>query len=1370
MADGTTVKGPEGTIRFPAGMSTDDISGAMAKLYPPKAPAQAEIRAHRPSMGEQLESAVPALGHIADIISGRKPAMSSLPLESAGQLVYPERVFSPTEQAQHPIRTGFDQVLGGLTSPENLLLMHTMSGELPNLIKRGASAIFAGQMGKGSYEAGHAAVDAYQRGDIGEAKRLATHAVVGGALTAGAGLHAGGEELRSTAKNLWQDESGNLMRPDGSIVSRAELQAAKDLHEQLAKAPKGPFLGGQAPSAEATGPKTTPVQAAEQATGRGESVRPTTGPSIKESELEQETRRAASSNDIKMEALQNEIKFLEHKVQTGPAEDRLETLKQLYNAKDRMDKIQGVVAEPLPEIKDVSKIGRKAAAEAAAKGPAENLRLQDDARLRQVFAQSQSVGGGEADWFTKAKAELFPGQRDLTNDQISEVAARAKEMAKAPTSQGRGLAPSPDVYETSVKELLKRSPNMAEATARRMVRDRMEKERGSLSLRPLVPQIGPQKAGVAWRAGDALEGLTNALGGAFGDLDAVSDPERQARLITRGIDSQKKLLGLQLEEKLKSTIEAHDNDKISDFRAFMDAGEGKPGAQFLKPEDQITATQLHNEFQKRWVKINDILERDNNAGIDNYLSHIWKRPGQAQVKLEQFIGGRRPIAGRGGFLKERVYQYASEGLDRGLEPLSSNPIRMQLAALHQIDKFITAHDLKDAYKEAGIAKWVGVGDKIPEGHQALSDKIFNPLTYKEEVGGLVKYGSYYAPPEVARIFNRYLDPGLSGNLAYDTLRGYGNLLNQVNLGLSGYHGSFITIVAGSSDVALGLEKVINNRDLGGINNILRGTIGTFSAPFDLAIQGIADKLGKHESVEDLVGSSSAGRFYRRGREIQKEALSPSTGPKTREQQLLGTYVQELVKAGAAFKQDQFYRTPEGQKFFRTLAQAPLKLLTGHPIEAAKAGYHAVQAGVQRFPITRGIMDYYVPRVKIGMASYMMEAKLQELVKNGVYDEGTIRTEMSKIWDSVDNRAGQMKYDNLFWNRSAKDLSFLAIRAVGWDLGTVREIGGAGVDVLSGLSKLAKGEKPSTLLSGRAAFVLGTTITLGTIGAVMTYLATGKAPQKTIDYFYPPTGRTGTNGKPERYALPTYAKDVVNFWNHPAKTAVGKLHPNVEQLYEFYNNRDFQDTEIYDRGGPDPLYKKGFDILRWWGKTTMPFAATTTLARLRGGEGLGPGASPTGIAIESFGGLQRASREISSSKAEDYIFDQAKRHWEAGPVSRESRDRREVFFKFRTQQRLGTLKDSEVSTALDKGQIRDQDFDRIYNDNGLSDSQSEFKFLASHDLSAAIKALQLMKPEERAQYREQVEDMMDGSQFDQLPLEVQSHDEQMVDSLMQAAPQ
>ena len=1084
-------------------------------------------------------------------------------------------------------------------------------------------------------------------------------------------LGHGGKE--DELKNLWTDERGTLLKPDGSLFTKRDYDAASNLNEQLAKAATRPTVGGVPTVPKIPYPSPESIQTSGTTTRSGEPFRAPEGPSVEELTKNMTVEQKVASN-------QRIAAYIDR---TNKA--REETLAQIAK----------------PE--------------------------RDTTAMQKVQAE-------HPDW--------------TLSQQLQEAARNVQP--------GKGLAVSNITLEARTQDILKRHPNMAEGTARALARQAMEKERGSLSLRPATPQVGPKKAGLAWRAGDALESVTKALGSAFGDLDAVSDPERKARLITRGIDSERKLLNLQLEEKLKTTIEAHDNDGKTDFQAFMDAGEGKPGSQFLKPEDQITATQLHNEFQKRWVKINDILDRDQNAGIDNYLSHLWKRPNQALDKLGQYMNARRPVEGKGGFLKQRFYQYASDGLNAGLEPLSMNPIRMQLAALNQVDKFITAHELKDAYKEAGIVQFVKAGSDIPQGYQKLNDKLFDPMFFKE--GLLSKRGTYYAPPEVARIFNRYLDPGLSGNLAYDALRNYGNMLNQVNLGLSGYHGSFITIVAGSSDVALGLEKIINNHDVGGINNILRGTVGTFSAPFDLAIQGIADKLGKSESVESLVGSSSAGRFYRRGRQTQKEALSPSLGPKTREQQLLATYVQELVQSGATFKQDQFYRTPEGQRFFKTLFKTPWKVTS------------LLQAGVQRFPITRGIMDYYVPRVKIGMASYMMEAKLQELVKNGVYDEGSIRTEMSKIWDSVDNRAGQMKYDNLFWNRSAKDLSFLAVRAVGWDLGTVREIGGAGVDVLSGASKLLKGEKPSTVLSGRAAFVLGSTITLGTIGAAMTYLATGKAPQNALDYFYPPTGRTGTNGKPERYALPTYAKDVVNFWNKPAKTIVGKLHPSVEQLYEFYNNRDFQDTQIYDRGGPDPLYKKGYDILHWWAKTATPFAVTTALARERGGEGLGPQASRTAIALESFSGLQRASREISSSAAEDYIFENDQRYWEAGPVGREDRERRELFFKFRTQQRLGTLDDNTVGQALDEGKLRDSDYNRIFQDEGLTDSQSEFKFLASHDLSTAIKALQLMKPEERGQYRDQVDDAMKGGVLKKYTFEEQMQYMDEIDKLMDAVPQ
>jgi hypothetical protein len=37
--------------------------------------------------------------------------------------------------------------------------------------------------------------------------------------------------------------------------------------------------------------------------------------------------------------------------------------------------------------------------------------------------------------------------------------------------------------------------------------------------------------------------------------------------------------------------------------------------------------------------------------------------------------------------------------------------------------------------------------------------------------------------------------------------------------------------------------------------------------------------------------------------------------------------------------------------------------------------------------------------------------------------------------------GQLVYDNLFWNRTVKDLSMASVRSVGWNIGDIRELPG-----------------------------------------------------------------------------------------------------------------------------------------------------------------------------------------------------------------------------------------------------------------------------------------------------------------------------------------
>lgn len=862
-----------------------------------------------------------------------------------------------------------------------------------------------------------------------------------------------------------------------------------------------------------------------------------------------------------------------------------------------------------------------------------------DTKLTDVFAKSKSVGGAESVLFSRFKQELFPGQKELTNDQISQVNLKAKAW--------------------------------------------QESQRGSISLKPIpekdIPSLNPLP-----RIANALDKVAT-LGG---KLDR-SVEEQQARMTTRDYIAGLALKHLQAEEKFKTMLESHDNDGKTEFKAFMDAGEGKPGAAFLKPEDQAVASELHNMFQERWEKVQKVTGSEK-EGIDNYLSHLWKRPGQAKDALASLNLARSPIEGKAGFLKQRVYDYASEGLDKGLTPITFNPIRMQMTALFQLDKFLAAHELKDAYKDQGLVQWLKVSEPRPQGWQPLSDKIFQPKAFDKDAGGLIEYGKYYAPPDVAKIFNRYVTPGLQGDPTYNAIRNYGNFLNQMNLGVSGYHGVFITLVSSISDVALGIEKGINNKNIGGAKNILRGLVPGFSAAKD----------------------------YDLGKSIQNEAIRP-TGDTN-----LQSYVNDLVKSGARFAQDPFYEQQNVKGFFNTLK-------TGNPLKA-------IQSGVQT--LSKPIMKYYVPRVKLGMAAHMMEAKMDYLGRQGISDPFTISSELSKIWDSVDNRAGQMVYDNLFWNRVAKDLSFLTIRAVGWDYGSGREYLGAAKDVLQQTSKVLRGERP--VMTGRMAFTIATPIVVGTLGAVTTYFATGKPPQTMEDYFYPQSGRIGTNGKPERMSYPSYMKDAFAFAHSPAGTMINKLHPMFEQSAELYQNKDFYGTEIYGPG--DPLYKRGLDVLGWYGKSFAPFSSKMGTQRAASG-------IPTLEAYgESFAGLQHAPRYITSSKAEDLTFELAKRQWQAGPLTKDVVQQRELFNKFQIQSRMGTLKTREVNEAEQSGKIRPTDVDKLYDDQGLSKFESEFKTLK---LPQALQVMRIASKDERVQLQEILEDTFD-KEIDNYPPEVQ----------------
>ena len=934
-----------------------------------------------------------------------------------------------------------------------------------------------------------------------------------------------------------------------------------------------------------------------------------------------------------------------------------------------------------------------------------------EAAWQKFRALSEKDSHGGYDTASEALADIkrqFKGE--YGNEYSPETMAAARDYLFLKEGPGEGpdikgvkgsdiealekMGSLPDTRPEPIEEFLKKPFGELDEAEKTRLRKEIESQRGSLSFRRLSPE-DRAAANPVTRLADALDKVADFFSGRGDKTPDELARAQQAKNIIREEGSQLARTHLEVMAALEDAIKRHDSptNERANFIQFMDAGEGKPGATFLNPQDQSLANELHQMFEERWEKIKDIkgLEGD---GIENYLAHIWEKSNVAQAKLRGILTGKRPLEGSGRFLKNRFYQYASEGIDHGLSPVTWNPIRLQLAALFDVDRFISAHEIKDRFKDAGLVRWVKLSEyksAFPD-WQRLNDKIFAPKAMGE--GALKEYGQYMAPPEVAKIFNNYLSPGLAQNPVFRNFRNYNNALNLWQLGVSGYHGTFISLVSATSDLALGMQKIFNVGDIkGGIKDALRGTLGTF-----------------------ILRSATAD--YKLGRAIQDEAIAPTGNPR------LQAYVDLLMKGGGRFQQDAWYtkglsdrkgfvnwlRLGKEGKFYEMLTR-PIRLV-GSPI-----------------------MEKFVPRVKLGIAAKMMESKLDFMInKQGISDPNSIATELGKIWDSVDNRAGQMVYDNLFWNKAAKDLSFLAVRAVGWDLGSIREYGGGvTVDTPRQLARLLRGKRPE--LTARMAFTIATPITIGIFGGMMHYMMTGKAPEKAEDYFFP-----GPEGN--KVSFPSYMKDYFAFKQHPLQTAVNKLSPTFSQFVDLYRNADFYGTEIYHPG--DPLLKRGWGVLKWYASNWEGFSFKGIQKRIERGESIG-GASATGVF-----GFQPASPYVSMSKAETLASDLSSREWRIGPHTPEEGARHALVARFRNQAGAGHLDTNEVISAWRNKQITDTDVDNIFGDTGESHLIREFKGLSLPDSLAVMREA---TPNERVQLKPYLMDKADT--LDRYPEDAQS---------------
>ena len=610
------------------------------------------------------------------------------------------------------------------------------------------------------------------------------------------------------------------------------------------------------------------------------------------------------------------------------------------------------------------------------------------------------------------------------------------------------------------------------------------------------------------------------------------------------------------------------------------------------------------EYDKR---LDDVFETIKNIKdvpyFEDYFPHFWKNPESAKGFFSTMA--KRPLEGSKSFLRERFFKDVKAGMDAGFELVTDNPEEMVRMAEVNATKFKMAHDVFNTFKENGMLEFVRSGEKAPDGWQLVNDSMFkrmSPFAKKigeeevqaaAEAGVSIKpeagmmAGGWYMPEDAARIVNNYLSKGLSGSnnaivrSAFKSGTYLNALKNTFQLGFSGFHAITTSIDASITTTAIGLSKLTTGKPslMGqGLVDIAKGMT---------MLPVVAENWAKYRSVK---GNYLGGKIP-----IDIQNLIDVNGNVISEKQWTINAEYEFKKAIQKVKQGENSQIPS-----------------------------AVWNGLMTIPelAAKPIMEHHVPAMKVAGFLKTVEA---ELALNPNMTETEIQQMKERVWADMDDRLGQVVYDNLFWDKTLKDLSFMTIRSFGWTGGTIRAIGKGLADIPESGTRLAKGQGIST----RTAWLVSLPIQVGLYGAIYHYLNTGKRPEKTEDYFFPKDGTKNPDGTDRRISFPTYMKDIFAYSKNPYKTLMSKTSPFINEIHEIYSNKDFYGAPVYDE--KDSYLGKGLDLLKYEMKSMEPFGF-----RKRPGEEDQPMLSKQ--SIESKIGLTQAPAEFTRTKLENTIND------------------------------------------------------------------------------------------------------------------------------------
>jgi GGDEF domain-containing protein/2'-5' RNA ligase len=745
---------------------------------------------------------------------------------------------------------------------------------------------------------------------------------------------------------------------------------------------------------------------------------------------------------------------------------------------------------------------------------------------------------------------------------------------------------------------------------------------------------------------------------------------------TRGqMDRDVLQLKKSLEEARKDFV-TMPRDQVVNFIDSIERGD----MQSIPEKYRQLAQGLHTLFESDRLELQRLDPELLKNFYENYFPHIWGQSGKVARQMRAQAGEGKSLFGAGSFLKHRTIYPPTfkEGIALGLEPKTWNPVDMALMKHAEIQRYIFGLETVQRMKAEGLARFYKSANDAPPGWVPLDDR-FATVTRRNDQGELVLMGHYYAPADAAKPFNNFVSRGLQGrSSALDAAFALNNSMNAVQLGLSAFHATASVLHSAVADVALGLQQMSQGRIGEGAAHIGRA-----------AVPGL-----------------SAARAIRAGSLVGREYLDPGSAARYEAE------AEWAARAGGRPEQSLTLTPPKWRQLTEDIRQR----------NWGRAGKGALPAALDA--AGSWLMHGMVPRIKLGVFQDMAANILKEAGRNN-WGDREVRAQMQKAWDAVDNRFGQMVYDNLFWHRTALDAARLGVRSVGWNLGSAREYGGGAADAARAFARAVSGRKPE--LTARTAFTLATPIYFAMATAVMDYLLTGHGPDEKkhglAAYFFPEKA-DGT-----LMSFPGYMKDWYAFGHDPVGTAIHKASPMLTTLASMMQNKDYYGDKI--RNVDDPMVRQAWDAAKYLGEQYVPFSVRSIQEqREKAGGGLLAtlgGKSKGEMGVLGYAGFQPATLAVQDTPAMNLA-----RHYEdeapEAPRTAESREHGKEYRALVEGLREGNLDEQKLEEAFKSGKLNGRDWKRAKREAFETPLASAVSRLS---LPQAVEVWKKATPEERA---------------------------------------